>query len=367
MKNGLLGILSVVIMGTPVAANSQTITLQYQGNSITGSSDYLPTGFTTPPDGNIVLPTMPYTGVYTASITVTGSIAAQDLYITFYNVSLNDAFGGNGSTATGGGGDISSPIFSEVPQGSTTFCDSPLGSCIYLTASNGTIIGAQIDINSSGYNDSGSEMGAGGADGYFFQYATTEGTCITQAPAEPGGVYTGPTINPCDVTAGNAPAGTWTVTASTPTVTPTITGTLGTNGWYISNNTTLAWIVTGVPAPGTSGCGAVFVPQTTGTTYTCSATNASGSASNSATIKVDSVPPQVTIKSPRKGKAYALNEVVRASYTCLDATSGIASCSGTVRDDAKIPTATPGTFTFTVASTDKAGNQTTKSFLYSVK
>jgi len=209
-------------------------------------------------------------------------------------------------------------------------------------------------------------MTAGNGDAYYFQWNTTEGMCVNQPPVQPGGVYTGPTINPCDIDASNTTAGAWTVTASSPTVTPTITGRLGTNGWYISDKTTLAWTVTGVPTPATSGCGTVSVPQTTGTTYTCSASNSYGSASDSVIIKEDWVKPQVTIKNPKKGKTYALNETVRASYTCLDATSGVATCSGTVRDGAKIPTSAAGTFTFTVVSTDNAGNETSKSILYGV-
>ena len=150
-----------------------------------------------------------------------------------------------------------------------------------------------------------------------------------------------------------------------PSVSPVVYGTLGQNGWYVTT-ATLSWAVTGVPAPTTSGCGTASVPNTKGTTYTCTATNASGSANQSASIKEDTVAPQVTIKSPRKGEVYALNASVRASYTCLDATSGIATCSGTLPDGAKIPTATAGTYTFAVTSTDNAGNQTSKSILYSV-
>jgi probable HAF family extracellular repeat protein len=151
-----------------------------------------------------------------------------------------------------------------------------------------------------------------------------------------------------------------------PTVTPVITGTLGANGWYVSTTTTISWTVTGLPTPTTSGCGTVNVPQTKGTPYTCSATNSAGSASDTVTIKEDSVPPQVTIKVPAKGTAYALHSKVLASYSCLDATSGVASCIGTVADGTRINTETKGTKTFTVTGTDNAGNAKTTSVLYSV-
>ena len=103
-----------------------------------------------------------------------------------------------------------------------------------------------------------------------------------------------------------------------------------------------------------------------GKTYTCSATNSLGNASDSVTIKEDSVPPQVTIKNPVKGKTYALHAKVLASYSCLDATSGVATCSGTVKDGTAINTSSKGTKTFKVIGTDKAGNQKTI-WLYAVK
>jgi hypothetical protein len=157
-----------------------------------------------------------------------------------------------------------------------------------------------------------------------------------------------------------------TLETNAPTVTPVVTGTLGSNGWYTSKPTTLAWTVTGFPIPTTSGCGTVSVPDTKGKTYTCKATNSSGDASDSVTIKKDSVPPQVAIKIPVKAKTYTLHEKVLASYSCLDVTSGVATCSGTVKDGAAINTSTKGTKTFKVTSADKAGNVAVHSVLYSV-
>jgi hypothetical protein len=151
-----------------------------------------------------------------------------------------------------------------------------------------------------------------------------------------------------------------------PTVVPSIEGTLGNNGWYTSVKTTLVWTVTGYPVPVTSGCGTVSVPQTKGITYICSATNSLGSASQSVMIKKDSVKPQVTIRIPVKGKNYALHQKALASYSCLDATSGVATCKGTVANGTGINTATKGTKAFTVVGTDNAGNKKTVSILYNV-
>jgi hypothetical protein len=153
---------------------------------------------------------------------------------------------------------------------------------------------------------------------------------------------------------------------SAPAVTPVVTGTLGSNGWYVSNPTTLAWSVPGLPKPTKSGCGTVNVPETTGKSYTCSATNEFGNASNSVTIKIDSIPPTIAVKTPASGATYALNQIVAAAYTCADAKSGLASCAGPVADGAHISTSTAGMQTFAVIATDNAGNTLTKSVAYNI-
>jgi hypothetical protein len=156
------------------------------------------------------------------------------------------------------------------------------------------------------------------------------------------------------------------ISGSVPIVTPKVTGKLGTNGWYTSATTTLTWTVTGSPTPITSGCGTVSVPQTTGKTYTCSATNSLGSASKSVMIKMDSIKPQVTVSVPAKTKTYKLHQTVLASYSCQDVGSRIATCAGTVKNGTAINTSAKGTKTFAVVGTDKAGNKKTVSVLYNV-
>jgi len=74
----------------------------------------------------------------------------------------------------------------------------------------------------------------------------------------------------------------------------------------------------------------------------------------------------VAIRKPANGATYALNKVVVASYTCTDGISGVTSCVGTVADDARINTSTPGTQTFSVVAIDNAGNTTTRSMTYTV-
>jgi hypothetical protein len=82
--------------------------------------------------------------------------------------------------------------------------------------------------------------------------------------------------------------------ATPPVIQPIISGTLGNNGWYVSD-VTVSWNVSD-PESGiasSSGCGTVTINyDTTGVTLTCSATNGAGlSNSVSVTIKRDATPP----------------------------------------------------------------------------
>lgn len=156
-----------------------------------------------------------------------------------------------------------------------------------------------------------------------------------------------------------------TVTDVAPTVKANITGTPGNAFWYVTP-VTLSWTVTGTPKPTTSGCGTVQVKDTTGTPYTCTATNSVGSQTVTATIKQDTVPPAVTITSPANGQQIKQNAVVNATYTCKDVTSGLATCNGTNANGAPIATSALGVQKFTVVSTDIAGNPTTQSVSYTV-
>jgi hypothetical protein len=79
----------------------------------------------------------------------------------------------------------------------------------------------------------------------------------------------------------------------------------------------------------------------------------------------DVTAPTIQIASPGANAAYALDQVVIASYTCTDA-SGIASCTGTAADGAAIDTASAGARTFCVDAADGAGNTANLCVSYSV-
>ena len=82
-----------------------------------------------------------------------------------------------------------------------------------------------------------------------------------------------------------------------PVITPTITGTQGTNGWYTSP-VTVSWNVTDAESAITSssGCGPVtLTADTAGTVLTCMTTNSVGlSNSASVTIRIDRRAPNIS-------------------------------------------------------------------------
>jgi len=80
------------------------------------------------------------------------------------------------------------------------------------------------------------------------------------------------------VNSNKAVTATFSTDSSAPLITPMVTGTLGTNGWYI-NDLTLVWTVTDNESPisSQSGCeGITVATETAGVTFTSSATSAGG-------------------------------------------------------------------------------------------
>jgi hypothetical protein len=90
------------------------------------------------------------------------------------------------------------------------------------------------------------------------------------------------------------------VDTTPPSITANILGTAGSNGWYASD-VTLSWNVIDGESPieSSSGCATQSVTSdTAGITFTCTATSAGGTASNSITVKRDTAPPMIACGSP---------------------------------------------------------------------
>ncbi len=149
-----------------------------------------------------------------------------------------------------------------------------------------------------------------------------------------------------------------------PVVTPTVNGTLGTNGWYRSN-VSVSWSVVDpeTPIATTDGCGpSSLTSDSFGVTYTCTASSTSlaGPTSVSTTVKRDATAPSVTCGPT---PTYSLTQAgATVSATVADATSGPVQSSLTVA----VSTAAPGPRTASVTGTDRAGNTTTTTCPYNV-
>ena len=145
-----------------------------------------------------------------------------------------------------------------------------------------------------------------------------------------------------------------------PVITPNISGTLGSNGWYTSD-VTVSWSVNDEESAVTSAACAptTISADTPSQDVACSATSAGGTSSERVAIKRDATPPSL---SP----AVAPNPVflkgsAAAAPNATDALSGVASSScGTPN------TATVGSKSVSCSATDNAGNSATAGAAYSV-
>jgi hypothetical protein len=149
-----------------------------------------------------------------------------------------------------------------------------------------------------------------------------------------------------------------TASAAPPTISYTIDGISGTNGWYRGSshgsNVILHWSVS-LDATDTDCLPAITVPgPTTGTTRTCWAENGDGrTTAVTKTIKIDADPPTGVAANPGRGPDFNgwYNHPVGITWGGSDATSGIAGCSAVTYGGPDGAGAAVGG-----GCTDKAGN-----------
>lgn len=140
-----------------------------------------------------------------------------------------------------------------------------------------------------------------------------------------------------------------------PTITPSVSGTLGTNGWYVSD-VGVQWNVDDPDSAvsATSGCDPTTITtDTAGTTLTCSATSAGGTSSQSVMIKRDATPPLVTYDM--HPSVYTIDQQVSIGCVPTDNLSGVAS-STCQAINGPAWSFGPGSHTFSAAAVDQAGN-----------
>jgi hypothetical protein len=135
------------------------------------------------------------------------------------------------------------------------------------------------------------------------------------------------------------------------TITASIRGTSGANGWYTSS-VTVNWVID-PPPNSTTGCDAfTLTADTRGASRTCTATWDDGTATRTVTIKIDKTAPAVQPVPSRPPDANGwYSHPVAVSFAGSDATSGLATCSSATYSG-------PDTGGASVAGecTDKAGN-----------
>ena len=156
------------------------------------------------------------------------------------------------------------------------------------------------------------------------------------------------------------------VDVTPPVITPTVTGTLGEHGWYISD-VTVTWSVEDPESPITQ----MDCPDHLFTTDTmfgdgagCVASSAGGSQSDQVWIYRDATPPTIVIQQPQP-QTYALNQQIALDFYCDDA-AFLWFCDGS-QPYPNLDTTSAGTFVFTVNAKDYAGNTATSSVTYTVK
>jgi hypothetical protein len=156
-------------------------------------------------------------------------------------------------------------------------------------------------------------------------------------------------------------------------------GTIGNNHWYTSDVTITLTATddpygTGVATTEYSPDGITWLPYTDPFTISSEGTttifyHSTDKAGNveipkQQTISIDETPPVITITSPADGAMFSINQKVTAAYSAVDSVSGIDSVTGSVPNGGTIKTAAPGSYTFTITATDKAGNTASKTNSY---
>ncbi len=186
----------------PIAASADSITLDYQGATMTGSSFYLPASCA---PGACDLSRAPVTGNYDISIVLNGSLAANDLSLVSVNMTVN----GNNGIPGLNPGILPAATFAGAPSGSsgTLFQANYLNNLetVQLTTNNGKITGAEISfpVPPPIYGPTIFESIGSNGDAYGFSDVNQRTGCNP--------IFPGQVINPCIVYMSNAIAGIWNV------------------------------------------------------------------------------------------------------------------------------------------------------------
>ena len=151
-----------------------------------------------------------------------------------------------------------------------------------------------------------------------------------------------------------------------PVIVPTVTGTLGNNGWYTSD-VAISWSVTDPESAisAATGCNAVTLDtDALGASYTCTATSAGGTASQTVTVKRDATAPTIAAAATTAPNAAGwYNSDVVVAFTCGDALSGVVACpaSQTLSTEGAVVTSSAQSISDQAGNTSAASNVVTAS------
>ena len=219
--------------------------------------------------------------------------------------------------------------------------------------------------------------GTAGANGWYTSAVTisTTGsdsisvpvTCTAdqlQTAETTGAVFNGSCTNNAGLT-GNAVPLTVKLDTTPPSASLAVTaGTLGTNGWYVSDVTVGTSGTDGISSPVVCTGLQYQTTETASAVFNGSCTNNAGLSANAAplTVKLDKTPPTVTFSGDiQNGQSFYFGFVpAQPLCSATDNLSGVASCTV-----AGYGTAV-GPHTLTATATDTAGNTATATWSYTV-
>jgi hypothetical protein len=153
--------------------------------------------------------------------------------------------------------------------------------------------------------------------------------------------------------------------ASAPTVAGAVSGTMGNNGWYVSD-VTVSW-TTADDVSGATPCASNFLTaDNAGASFSCTTTNGAGmtATGNVTGIKRDATKPVVGFSG--NAGSYTVDQNVAITCAASDNLSGIAGTTGCSTISGAAYSFAIGNNGYTATATDKAGNSSSASTSFTV-